>query len=685
MRAKTLLGHTETLYRNIRTPGIFYMEQVNKSFIGRLAPLGTTQFFGVFNDNAFKIVAVLAAMEMSSSYSNDAIFLSFLTVVYVLPFLLLPVIAGFLSDRFPKRRVLFAAKFAEMLIMLLGILTMYMFDSWGIWPLVGVMFLMASQSAFFSPAFNALLPEAFPESEISRANGIIGLLTFMAVITGVGGGVLIKGLAGGNFWICGVVFSLFSLIGLVAASMAPKGIAVKKTVAWSWRLFSRSHDGFRLVFRNIPVFFAILGEAYFLAIGTALQALLMVFSKYSLHIHGDIEIGVIQLAPALGMGLGCYLAGRISANKVELGLVPYGAAGLSIFMLTTVFLPGSSILLAGLTLFPQVLLSLFFLGISGGFFVIPLKVYQQQKTDTETRGTLLANANVICFSTILAAGIIMLLLTGGEQSSISEGGGFLLFVKNICLALPPEPILAGIAALTFLVTVYSFWRLPEYAVRFAVVTLTHTIYRLSITGRENIPEKGPVLIVSNHVSFVDGLLISAASSRMVRFVIHEDYFYHPMLHWFFRWLDYIPVSDPGRPKGVKEAIMSVKNALSNGDAVCIFPEGKLTRNGVMSEFKKGYTQMIPDDMDVRIIPVHLGGVWGSIFTYYYGSPKLRIPRELPYPVTVAIGEPLPKNTEPFALRRKISEIDADSAMKPSSKERPLHSRAAKFAKRHPLK
>ena len=660
------------------------MKSETKKFASKLWPLSTTQYFGVFNDHAFKMVAVLSVIGKSSDYSNDAIFISFLTVVYVLPFLLMPVLAGYLADRFIKRNVMIVAKIAELLIMLLGALALYKFDEWGMWPLIAIMFMMASQSAFFSPAFNAILPEIFTERDISRANGLVGLLTFLAIITGVGGGVMIKELSGENLWYCGAVFSIFSLFGLIAVTKSLPGKRPENYTTWGLGLFTKNHKGFKLILNNRSILFAILGEAYFLAMGTALQALLLIFAKYSLKMNNDIDIGVIQLAPAFGIGIGCYLAGRLSAGKVELGLVPYGAAGLTLFLLTTVLFPGTPFEISHHILYPNVLISLFMLGIAGGLFVIPLKAYQQYKSDQETRGSLLANANVICFSTILFAGLLMLFLTGGDKGAAASGGGFLPFIKTYCFSLSPAPIFMGMAVLTSLITICAFTILPELAMRFAAVTLTHTLYKLTIRGSENIPERGPVLLVSNHVSFVDGLLLSASSSRIIRFMLTEDFYRHPLLYPIFKWLNFIEVPNPNKPKGIKEAIKKAHKALENGDVVCIFPEGKLTINGVMGEFKKGFSLMIPKDLDVPIIPIHIGKVWGSIFTYYYGKIKLRKPSKLPYPADVTIGEPVSKDISPFALRQKITEIAAENDIIPGRNERVMHSAFAKRAKRHPL-
>ncbi|MCK5844425.1 MAG: MFS transporter, partial [Victivallales bacterium] len=656
-----------------------------KGFFSKLWPLGSTQFLGVFNDNAFKIISVLAVMANSSSYSNDAIFLAFLTVVYVLPFILLPTVSGYLADRFKKKNVLVCAKIAELLVMLFGAYALYKFDTWGIWPLVGIMFLMASQSAFFSPSFNALLPEVFPETEISRANGAVGLLSFIAVITGVGLGVMLKGAVGDSLWVCGIVLSSISVVGIFTVMQIPSGKTPSDLKPWNWNPIPEALAGFKLLRSDKSVLMAILGESYFLSIGTALQALLMIFAKYSLNLTHETDIGIVQLAPAIGIGIGCYLAGRLSSGKVELGMVPFGAFGLAVFMFTTLYFTGDSATIAGCVVYPNVIASLFLLGVFGGIFVIPLRAYQQRYAKPETRGLLLANANLICFSMMMATGLIMLALTGGDNTAAAaNSGGFLPFLKEWCLTLDPSSIFLIISALTLIVALAALAMLPDLAFRFAALAFLQISYRIEITGRENIPEKGPALILSNHISFIDGPLISATSSRIIKFLIIEEFYNVPFVKKIFNWLGFISVPEPNRPKGVKTAIRKVREALSQGELVCLFPEGGLSRNGIMGDLKKGYTLMIPKDRDVPIIPIHMSGVWGSIFSHYFGSIKVRKPRKYPYPVRITIGAPLPSDTPPEKLRQVISELDADGAMRPERGEMPLHARFAKRAKRHPF-
>ena len=657
-------------------------QNIDKTFTQKLWPLATTQFLGVFNDHAFKMVSILAVTRQSTEYSDDALFLSFLTVIYVMPFLLFPIFAGYFADRFQKKNVMIFAKVAEFLVMLLGAVVLYKFNSWGMWPLIGVMFLMAAQSAFFSPSFNGILPEIFGEKNISHANGTIGLFTFIAVISGVGGGVMLTGLAKDNLVICGILFSVFSFIGLLAVKQALSGKPANTNVKWTWDFLSKYRDGIKLLLKKKSILFAILGESYFLAVGTAVQALLILFAKFSLGMKNEIDIGIIQLAPAFGIGFGSYLAGRISGKKVELGLVPYGAAGLSLFLLTTVYAGRIPVTLGEHMIYPGVLFSLLLLGVCGGLFVIPLRSYYQQKTEEATRGSLIANANVICFSFILISGLAMLYFTAGTDGGTT--GGFLPGLTNYCLSLDPASIFLGISILTLLVTIFAFSLLPEFALRFSAVTLTHTLYRLRIHGEENIPDKGPALIISNHVSFIDGILISSSTSRMIRFMIHSDFYNNPLLKWFCKWMGFIEVADPGTTKGLRDVIKKARKALHDGDLLCIFPEGKITTNGIMNEFKKGVNFMLPPNEDIPIIPVRLGRIWGSIFSYYFGNVKLRRPTEFPYPATVTIGKPVSKDTPPNKLRSIVAELAMESEMPPREREKTLHYQFVKRVKRHPF-
>jgi len=663
------------------------MSKKEKSFTGRLWPLAVTQSLGVFNDHAFKMISIFAVTNKSKEYSDDALFLSFLTVIYVMPFLIFPLISGFLADRFQKKKIMIAAKVCEFMIMLLGALALYKFDQWGMWPLIGVMFLMASQSAFFSPAFNGSLPEIFGEQEIAHANGTVGLFTFIAVISGVGGGTLLSGFFQSSLGLCGLILSFFSFMGLLAVLKAERGREGGTDVKWSWKVFSKYKDGYKLLVEKKSILFAILGESFFLTMGTAIQALSVLYAKHNLQMTDDLDVGLILLVPAFGIGFGSYFAGRLSGHKVEVGMVPFAGLFMGLFLALTVFAPGAPIQTGEHIIYPLVLSNLFLVGLFGGMFVIPLRSFYQQKTDEHSRGSLIANANVICFGMIMLSGLAMFFLTAGTGESQS---GFLPGLTSYCHSISPSILFLWIAGLTVLLSLFLFLFMPVYALRFAFSIFIKLFYRVELEGVEKFPHKGPVLLIANHVSFIDGILLSLITDRLIRFMIHEEYYNKPLFKWFFKTMGYLPVSDPGSTKGLKSTIKTARIMLESGEVLGVFPEGKITRNGVMSRFHKGVNFMIPKNMteDIPVIPIYMSNVWGSIFSYYFGGIKLRFPRELPYRIKIKVGDPIKgvdKNFSAYRLRQILAELASDAEMPPRKKEKTLHYQFICNAKRHPLK
>ncbi len=674
----------------------------SRSYSERLFPLLFAQFLGVFNDNAFKMLAVLAVIGSQTGYFRDAAFMFAMTVAYVLPFLLLTGPAGAVSDRFQKRYVLILTKFLELLIMFLGTLALGGSPVWGALPLIAVMFLMTGQTSFFSPAFQAILPETFTEKELSKANGDIGMASFIAAITGIGAAPLIKwGTSGvaerlselgiplaNEHSVSGSVLMIGSVLGIMAAfrvvptaeyerehTLTRKRSGVLQSLALGWRALTG----------RLSIFLSAFGDAFFVGIGVAIQTILVMFAKYTLpESGGEMEIAALQLAPAIGMGLGCYLCGRLSRNTIEVGFVPYGALGIAIFLPLAVYCPGGGVLFGSILLHPLALLWLIFGGISGGFFVIPLRAFLQQRLDPSSRGAALALSNAICFAVVLlTSAVVFLLMIASSELPAGTPGWIGETVRRMPGLTPPQLFLS-IGLLTLGSTIICMILQPLLLLRFLVVALTRTLYRLRITGAENIPERGPVLLVSNHVSFVDALLITACCSRTIHFLMHEDYYKHPLIHPFARMMGFIEVPSKG-PRRLQELFETVRETLRRGEAVCVFPEGKVTRNGLTDDFKAGYSRMLPPDLEVPVIPVALGMLWGSIFSYYYGKIRFRIPRELPCPATVTIGSPVPRPFSAFQLRQAVSELGAESEETPRNEERTLHYQLAKHAKRHPFR
>ncbi len=655
-----------------------------ESYSRRICPLVLSQFFGVFNDNAFKMFVILTVFNGKPEYFAGAKFIFLLTAAYVLPFILLGGLTGLVADRMPKRSILILSKVAELAIMVLGTVCFIKFPVWGSWPLLGVMFLMTAQSAFFSPAYNGTLPETFPESEISQANGLNGMLTFIAAILGAGAAPLVWSWSGRNFIRCGELLCLFSVFGFIAATMViPSGWRLTSSATSSvWRSL---RDGWKALTATRALWVTALGDAFFCSVGVVIQSLIVLYAKFVLH-SGEIELTALMLAPALGMGVGCFLCGLFSGRRVELGFTLPGGLGLSLFLALAGGHPGAPWLpmanMPSVVLHPVLLTYLLLAGICAGFFIVPLRAYFQQWVDQGKRGAALAVNNQLSFASMLIFSFLLLLLTAGAAPENSTE--LPDWVRSLSLpAFEPASLFLAFAGLTLAGTLLGMFLLPELPFRTFVLILTHSLYRLRVMGAEKIPEHGPVLMVSNHASLVDSLMISACTSRRIRFLMHEDYYRIPFLYPFAKFMGFIEV-----PRGIKrlKAMMdTVRQALRDGEVVCVFPEGKITSNGLMDEFSSGYSFMIPEDMKIPVVPVRIGMVWGSIFSYYYGKLKIRLPQEIPHPVTVTFGEPIPEGTTAFELRQRISELGAETEMLPRPSERPLHYQVAKNAKRHPFR
>lgn len=673
----------------------------SRPYSERLFPLLFAQFLGVFNDNAFKMLAVLAVIGSGAGYFRDAAFMFAMTVSYVLPFLLMTAPAGALTDRVQKRYVLILTKFWELLVMILGMFCLGNCAQWGMGSLLGVMFLMTAQTSFFSPAFQAILPETFSEKELSKANGDIGMASFIAAIAGVGAAPLIKLFSGtvsawlassglairNDLYISGAFLILGSFLGIVAA------FKVKPTAEYEESHRRRERVGtmrslvlgWKALTGRLSIFLAAFGDAFFLGIGVAIQTLLVLFAKYTLpEFGGDLEIAALQLAPAIGMGFGCYLGGRLSRGKIELGFVPLGAIGIAVFLPLAVCCPGPALTAGRLLLHPLALLWLICGGISGGFFIIPLRAFLQQRLAPAARGSALALSNALSFAVVLLTSAVVFLVMIGAANLPYETPAWVESAVHIMPALTPPQMFVTIALLTLGATLAAMILQPLLLLRFLVVLLTRTLYSLRIRGTENIPEQGPALLVSNHASFIDAMLITACTSRTIHFLMHEDYYKRPLIHPFARMMGFIEVPANG-PRRMHEMFERVKNTLRDGDIVCVFPEGKVTCNGLTDDFKEGYSRMLPEELDVPVIPVCLGMLWGSIFSLYYGKVKFRIPKEIPCPASVTIGAPVPKPFSAFQLRQEVSRLGAESELQPRTEERTIHYQLAKHAKRHPFR
>ncbi|MDH5740765.1 MAG: MFS transporter, partial [Nitrospira sp.] len=623
-----------------------------------LRGLLTAQFFGAFNDNAWKLmVALLAIRQVAATVgptgpafeaaSQAQATIAF--VVFNLPLMLFSLVAGVLSDRLSKRTVIIVMKVVEVTLMGAGTIVLLM-DPLGGWLALIILAGMGVHSAFFSPAKYGILPELLPYAQLSLGNGLLKMWTFFAIIGGTTAGGLFLGLSQASPWLAGLVLTVLSIVGLIAAWTIPQvpaarsegGVMVTITAAWTALRADRILRlaiGINIIFWTIASLF---GQD------------MLIYAKSRLALSDELS-GLPLAILGIGIGIGAVLAGRLSASKIEVGLILPGCLGLTGGLLGLGLIPPS--LAGSLTLMAV-------LGIASGFINVPINALIQWRAPADRRGAVIALGNTFMFGGILAG---------------SLGAGFLSQI-----GLSATDILLACAGMALVGTCIVLWLLPDSLVRFLVVLLPRLIYRVTVIGNRSVPREGPALLVPNHVSFIDGLLLVASLDRPIRFVVDSRYAEHPLLKVLMKTIRVIPISSAGTPRMILRALRSAGQALDDGELVCIFPEGQITRTGTLLPFRRGF-ERIAKGRTAPIIPVHLDRVWGSIFSFNHGRFLWKVPEQLPYPVTVSFGAPLPPGTTADTLRAKIHELGEAAWQLRKPSRRPLHRQFISAMRRYPFR
>ena len=607
-----------------------------------------TQFLGAFNDNLYKMVVSLFAVDAAINSGGGGMYLSIAGSLFILPFLLFSGYAGYFADVYNKRSVLIVTKSFEIAAMSLA-LAAFMIGR--IELILCVLFLMALQSTFFSPAKYGILPEMLPYKDLSRANGLLEMSTFIAIILGTALGGIIFGIWKGHLLWIGLIVILIAVIGTVSSfgiSRVPSSGAVKPFRLNPW---AEIITGIKRLYQEKPLWLTVMGISYFWFIGALLQLDILLLGKEVMRLN-DQWIGILVAFLAIGIGIGSIVAGRLSGDKIEPGLVPLGSIGIGIFSILLAYsAPSYSMTAIALTL----------LGFSGGLYIVPLNAMIQQRSGQQEKGRLIATNNFLNTLGILLA------------------SGALWLFRDI-FQIHADRIILIFGLLTFVMTAYIVRILPGSFIRLTLWILTNTAYKIRIAGSENIPAHGPVLLVSNHVSFVDPFLIGSCTNRFVRFMITRDYYDIKWLQWFFRMMNAIPVSDRNR-KDILQSIETAREELRQGNLVCIFSEGMISRTGNLQPFKRGFERII-DGIDVPVIPVHLDRLWGSIFSFSKGRFFYKWPQQIPYPVTVSFGRPLSCATSAWNVRQAISELSSEAFNYRRKSQDLLHLRFMKVARRN---
>jgi acyl-[acyl-carrier-protein]-phospholipid O-acyltransferase/long-chain-fatty-acid--[acyl-carrier-protein] ligase len=609
-----------------------------------------TQFQGAFNENGLKNLVVFLILGMAVERSNRDQLVLIVGTLFSVPFILFSMTGGFLADRYSKRSVTIWTKIFEIAVMALAIAGL----AWQDLHLeMAAVFLASTQAALFGPSKYGLLPELLPEPRLSWGNGVLELGTFLAIIAGgVAGAFLADFFQAHQGW-SGLVFLILSFVGLVFSFGITKVPAADPTKKFRANPIGDLWEQGRLIRKDRVLWLAVLGNTYFWFLGALLTANIVFYGSDVLHINST-RTGILQAAVAIGIGLGSLTAGYLSGGKVEYGLIPLGSVGMTVFGI---------LLSAHRISFVHVLALLTALGFSAGFFAVPVNALIQHRPDQKDKGGVIAAANLLSFVGIGAA------------------AGIYYFFQHYTHLSPPAIFLSA-SLMTVGATAYVLYLLPDALLRLLLWIATHTLYRIHLQGRENVPAKGGALLVPNHVSMVDAVLLIASIDRPIRFLMFKGSYDHPLVKPFAKIMGVIPISSQLRPREMIQSLRTATQALKDGEVVCIFPEGQMTRIGQMLPFRRGMERIVKG-VDVPIIPVNLGGVWGSIFSFERGKFLWKLPRRIPYPVTVTFGKPMLSTTGAQGVRQSVQELGAEAYQFRKRYMRTLHRSFVQTARRHP--
>ena len=605
----------------------------------RFLPFFVTQFLGAFNDNVFKnALIILIAFQVAGADPGRSNFLINLCAgLFVLPFFLFSATAGQLCDKYEKSRYIRWVKLLEIVIML-GAATGFMLNSVPL--LIAMLFMMGFHSTLFGPAKYSIMPQHLKPEELIGGNAWVEMGTNLAILLGtILGGVLIAWQQG-SLWVSGAVI-LIAVLGFLSSWAIPPAPPADPNLKINWNPFSETWNILRFTHGNFTVFQSVLGISWFWFLGSVYVAQLPNFTKLTLG-GGEHVVTLLLTLFAVGIGTGSLLCERMSGHKVELGLVPFGSIGLTVFGVDLFFATPASPPVGGESLGALVFLSqpgswrivldVVSIGVFGGFFIVPLYALVQQRSEPSHLSRVIAGNNILNAVFMVTAAIIAVVML------------------NLGLSIPQ--LLLLMAIFNAVVAVYIFGLVPEFLMRFIVWMLVNVGYRLKTRGLENIPDEGPAVVVCNHVSYMDALVVIGCCRRPIRFVMDHQIFKIPLLNFVFRTAGAVPIA-PARenPEILERAYDRVARYLEEGEVVGIFPEGRLTADGEVGPFKSGIEQII-QRTPAPVVPMALRGLWGSFFSRRYGKAMSNFPRRFWSRIELAVGEPVPAEQATSALLRE---------------------------------
>jgi 1-acyl-sn-glycerol-3-phosphate acyltransferase len=609
----------------------------------RFAPFFWTQFLGAANDNVFKFAfTLMVTYQLQLEWLPPSMAGLVIGALFILPYVLFSATSGQLADKHDKARLMQLVKTLEIVIMAVA--------AWGFYAthvptLLACVFLMGLHSTLFGPVKYAYLPQHLNERELTGGNGMVEMGTFVAILLGqLAGGILVDTPVVGPHHVAWACLGL-ALLGRLTAQALPPSPSTDPQLVINWNPFTETWRNLKLAHEQLAVFRSLLGISWMWFFGAVFLSNFPAFAKEVL--HGSPQVASLLLAVfSVGIGIGSLLCEMLSKRHVEIGLVPLGAIGMSVFAVDLYFaasgLPASApYSVAAFLAQPahwRVLADLGALALFAGVYSVPMYALIQLRAQPTHRARIIAANNILNALFMIASSVI-------AGAMLSAG----LSIPQLFLAL-------GIA--NAVVATYIFLIVPEYLLRFVAFVLTRLVYRFRIVNDSRIPTTGPAVLVCNHVSFVDAVLLMAASPRPIRFLMDHQIFKTPVLGWMFRLAKAIPIAPQKTDPATYEAAFAAARAvLADGEMVCIFPEGGITRDGTLQPFKGGVMKLIDGLPDVPVIPMALGNLWGSYFSRVEGGRAMVKPMRRGFwsRVSLTVGERLPAAAvSPEALRERVA-------------------------------
>jgi 1-acyl-sn-glycerol-3-phosphate acyltransferase len=614
----------------------------------RFAPFFWTQALGAFNDNAFRnAMVMLVAFQMALPDAQVSLYTNLAPALFILPYFLFSATAGQIAEKFEKTRLIRFVKLFEIAAMAVAAIG---FFTHHISLLLVVLFLMGMHSTMFGPIKYSILPQALERGELVGGNALVETGTQLAMLIGMIVGNSLMLIAGYGTLAASLTTIAIAVTGYLVSRSIPAAPATAPGLKFNWNPLSETWRVLKLTHEDRAVFNAVLGISWFWFFGTVMIAQLPNYTRHVLGGDGSVNTLALTLF-SIGTGVGSLLCERLSGKRVEIGLVPMGAFGLTVFAVDLFFAhptvaAGTSLSWTSFLAAPgawRVAMDLTMIGAFAGFYVVPLFAFVQSRAPRERLSRIIAGNNIVNALLICAA------------------SAFGIGLTMLGLSVPTIFLITGL--INIAVAVYIFTLVPEFMMRFITWVLVHTLYRVRVDGLKNVPDEGAALVVCNHVSFMDPLILMASVRRPMRFVMYYKIFNIPVLNFVFRTAKAIPIA--GRHEDEAQLVRAfelIDEALAAGEVVCIFPEGGLTKDGGIATFRPGVDQVLAR-RPVPVVPLALRGMWGSIFSRHDSAlHRSRLPRRFWSKIELVGGSPLSASEANAAvLESRVGELRGDKA------------------------